>query len=154
MAYDDLVPGTGKMVVQLDDDMESTNGMPRVRLIGEDQTLLAAESVSPPVTNFSTAKWMKSGSGRIALDLAQILTNRFNVTPELPDNLMVWFDCNEGQGPVLNNFAGDKKGTLYGDTTWTKARWCRKRTGTVTRATSTSPKAPATMWTITTTRPN
>ena len=121
VTYNGLIPGSGQLVVALDDDVESTNGMPRVQFSGEDQTFFAAESASPP-DHFFHGKLDEIRLWSLALDLAQIITNRFNVTPELPDNLMVWFPCNEGRGPVLYNLAGDKKGTLYGDTTWTQGQ--------------------------------
>ena len=118
VAFNDVTPGAGRLEVYLDDDVESTNAMPRVQFGGEDQSIWAAESVSP-ITNFYRGKLDELRLWSAALDGDQISSNRFNTTPEPQDNLIAWFPCDEGQGYVVNNYGGDKKGTVYGNATWT-----------------------------------
>lgn len=117
MTFDDAIPGTGLLQVYLDDDVEFTNTMPRVQFTEEDQSVWAAESVSP-IANFFRGKLDEVRMWSVVLDSEQISSNRFNATPEPQANLSAWFPCDEGQGLVVYNYGGSRNATVY-NALWT-----------------------------------
>ncbi|MCP5517530.1 MAG: hypothetical protein H7A45_09780 [Verrucomicrobiales bacterium] len=108
----------GDLQVNLDGHVEAATGMPGVNYAEDDQTILGAQSATPPNRNFRG----KLDDVRIwsaVLDADQIASVRANSPDFYRENLIAWFPCDEGLGYVLNNLAGDKRGTLYGDGAWT-----------------------------------
>jgi hypothetical protein len=116
VTYND-VDGGGLLSVYLDGAVESRTGIPRVLFDAEDRTILGARSANP-LSQFFRGK-LDVRVWSVALTASQISSNRFTLTSDAQDGLIGWFPCNEGQGNVLDNHAGDKKGTLYGDGAWT-----------------------------------
>src|SRR5690606_29816930 len=96
----------------------SFDGVLPVNFDGDDQVLLGARSVSPPAS-FFPGRMDDVRVWSVALSPEQISSNLYTLDSSASDGLIAWFRMDEGEGVVLNNDAGDKRGTLNGDPTWT-----------------------------------
>ena len=82
------------------------------------QAVVAASSSSPAPNNFFLGKLDELRIWNVALTADQIRSNRYDVWPDTAGYLIASFPCDEGQGTVVHNGAGDKDGSLYGEVVW------------------------------------
>jgi Concanavalin A-like lectin/glucanases superfamily len=125
VTYTNANTATGTLSVYLDGHMESTNGVPRVSYDGDDRTLLGGRGVSP-VDEFFKGRLDDLRVWTMALTSDQISSNRLNLVEPTEDSLIAWFQMDEGQGYILNNDAGDKRGAVMGNPTWTYGQFIPK----------------------------
>lgn len=118
VTYSNPNTATGTLSLYLGDYAVSFDGMPPVSFDGDDQVHLGAQSVSPP-GGFFQGRMDDVRVWSVALTAEQISSNLYTLDPATSDSLIAWFRMDEGEGLVLNNSAGDARGTLEGDPTWT-----------------------------------
>ncbi len=75
------------------------------------QTVMAAASWTSEY-DFFHGKLDEVRLWNIALTADQVRSNRYDVWPDTAGHLIANFPCDEGQGPVVHNLAGDKDGTV------------------------------------------
>lgn len=107
----------GTLEVNLDGHSESVGDFPRVRFDGPRQAWIGAEIGAMP-TQFFRGKLDRLRIWDIPLSESQVEDNRLDTSLVQRSNLLAQYDCDEGQGAILGNQAGDYNGTLMGDIVW------------------------------------
>ena len=109
----------GTLRLYLDDQFWEATNFYRVNFNGIAQAVMGASSWAASGSNYYFGKLDELRIWNVALTADQIRSNRFDLWPDTAGNLIANFPCDEGQGAVVHNTAGDKDGSLYGDVVWT-----------------------------------
>ncbi|MBN2508594.1 MAG: hypothetical protein JXQ71_18110 [Verrucomicrobia bacterium] len=108
----------GTVQIFLDDFAWETNNMHWVTASGPPKSVIGGKWISGRATAFFQGKIDAVHVWNAALTPEQIRTNRYVVWPETRDSLVASFPCNEGQGDILHNQAGNSDGSAMGGPVW------------------------------------